>query len=145
SAVLRGPRGGRTMRRAALALALVALGPSAARAQAAAGTQTAPASAPAASSPATATAPTPPAALGRYLEGFGRTPDQEATFNEVSRVIEAYERESREFEQDIRASLTRAYQTRRDSLANSYETQISQLEIQERRERLDAIAQFEEF
>lgn len=129
------------MRRAALALALVALAPTASRAQA--GKPPAQAAPP----PAAASGAQGPAAAaqGRYLEGFGKTPAQEATLVEVSRVIEAYERESLEFQEDIRRHLTRTYQTRRDGLSGSYERQITQLEIQERRERLDAIAQFEEF
>jgi len=122
------------MRRAVLALALAALAPAAASA-----------SGPAAAAPAARDAGSGAPGSGRYLEGFGRTAAQEATLAEVGRVIEAYERESLEFHQEIRGHLTRTYQARRDTLAGGYEKQISQLEIQERRERLDAIAQFEEF
>jgi cellulose synthase operon protein C len=92
---------------------------------------------------AAAAQPRPP--QGRYLEGMGRTPEEEALLRDVSEALEAYERESREFRREVQLLVERKYEEKRDALAASYEKAISERELAERKERLDAIARFEEF
>lgn len=81
----------------------------------------------------------------RYFEGMGRTPEEQAKLEELSRAIELYEAESREFKREVQLLVEKKYEEKRNTLANSYEKAIRDLEVLERRERLDAIAQFEEF
>lgn len=81
----------------------------------------------------------------RYLEGLGRTPDQQAQLEEISRALELYEAESKEFKREVQLLVEKKYEEKRNTLANSYEKAIRDLEVLERRERLDAIAAFEEF
>jgi TolA-binding protein len=117
--------------------------------------QTAPAgTAPAGDAPAAAAAAepgsvAPPAApakpKGRYFDGMGRTAEEERTLEEISRAIESYEAEAREFRKEVQLLVEKKYEEKRTVLANSYEKAIRDLEIVERKERLDAIAQFEEF
>jgi tetratricopeptide (TPR) repeat protein len=89
--------------------------------------------------------PAPEAPKSRYLEGMGRTPEEEALLQEFSRALETYEQESREFRREVQLLVERKYEEKRSGLAASYEKAISELEIKERKERLDAIARFEEF
>lgn len=81
----------------------------------------------------------------RYFEGMGKTPEQTAVLEELSRAIESYEIESREFKREVQLLVEKKYEDKRNTLANSYEKAIRDLEVLERRERLDAIAAFEEF
>ncbi len=90
-----------------------------------------------------AEAPAPPPSP--YLQGLGRTPQEEALFQEVSRALELYESESREFDREVQELVERRYEQKRGALAASYEKRIKDLEAQERQERLDAIARFEAF
>ena len=80
----------------------------------------------------------------RYLEGLG-TPDQAQVLEELSRAIEEYEQESKDFKREVQLLVEKKYEEKRNTLANSYEKAIRDLEVLERRERLDAIAAFEEF
>jgi TolA-binding protein len=89
--------------------------------------------------------PPPAAPKSRYLEGMGRTPEEEALLQEVSRALQTYEEESRDYRREVQLLVERKYEEKRSSLAASYEKAISDLEIKERKERLDAIARFEEF
>lgn len=82
---------------------------------------------------------------GRYLEGMGRTPSEARLLEEVSRALEEYENESRDFRREVQLLVEKKYEEKRNTLAQSYEKAIRDLEILERKERLDAIAQFEEF
>jgi TolA-binding protein len=132
----------------ALLITLLTLLPVAAAAQAPAAKDgsAAPPAAPAASAPPAASKPAPPKApQGRYLEGLGRTPEEEALLRDVSEALQAYEDESREYRREVQLLVERKYEEKRNSLAASYEKAISELEIAERKERLDAIARFEEF
>ncbi len=79
------------------------------------------------------------------MQGLGRTAEEEKLLDEISRVIEAYENESKEFKREVQQLVQRKYDEKRGSLAESYEKAIRDLEVIERKERLDAIAQFEEF
>ncbi|HZI11976.1 MAG TPA: tetratricopeptide repeat protein, partial [Myxococcus sp.] len=88
--------------------------------------------------------PGAPASPGR-LEGMGRTPEQEALLQDVSRALQTYEEESRDFGREVQLLVEKKYEQKRDALAGSYEKHLKDLEAQERRERLDAIARFEEF
>ncbi|MDY7229010.1 tetratricopeptide repeat protein [Hyalangium rubrum] len=121
-----------------LLLTLLTLTPLLAAAQQPAATQESAASLP---KPSSAPKPTP----GRYLEGMGRTPEEEALLQDISRAMQAYEEESREYRREVQLLVERKYEEKRNTLASSYEKAISDLELTERKERLDAIARFEEF
>ncbi len=77
--------------------------------------------------------------------GLGRTPEQEKLLEELSEAVQRYEEESREYKREIQLLIQKKYQDKRDRLADSYEKAISSMEVQERQERLEAIARFEEF
>ncbi|WP_224368734.1 tetratricopeptide repeat protein [Hyalangium versicolor] len=111
---------------------------------AAAGTSAAPA-------PTNESAPPPPAApepakqQSRYLEGLGRTPEEDALLRDISDALRNYEEESADFRREVQLLVERKYEEKRNGLGASYEKLIGELEIKERKERLDAIARFEEF
>ncbi len=81
----------------------------------------------------------------RYFEGHGDTEEEQALYEELSRAIEHYEAESREFRREVQLLIEKKYEEKRALLAGSYEQAIRDLEVLERKDRLDAIAQFEEF
>ncbi len=81
----------------------------------------------------------------RYFEGMGRTAAEVAQLEELSKTLQEYESESKEFKREVQLLVEKKYEEKRNTLANSYERAIRDLEVLERRERLDAIAQFEEF
>lgn len=81
----------------------------------------------------------------RYFQGMGRTPEEARLLEEISRSLESYEQESRDFRKEVQLLIEKKYEEKRNTLANSYERMIRDLEVLERKERLDAIAQFEEF
>jgi TolA-binding protein len=123
-----------------LAVALLAAGPAAAQETTAdAGTPPQAAGGDQASAPAEARPKT------RFFEGMGRSPQEQAQLEELSRAIEAYEEDAKEFRREIQLLVEKKYEGKRNTLANSYEKAIRDLEVLERRERLDAIAAFEEF
>ena len=79
------------------------------------------------------------------FEGLGRTPEQEKLLEELSEAVQRYEQESREYRLAVQRLIQKKYEERRGRLSESYEKAISELEAQERLERQDAIARFEEF
>src|SRR3954470_20774641 len=79
------------------------------------------------------------------FEGFGRTPEEEKLLDEISEAVREYEQESRDFRREIQLLVEKKYEEKRSTLAGSYEKAIRDLETLERKERLDAIARFEEF
>src|SRR5713101_7212062 len=81
----------------------------------------------------------------RYLQGLGRTPEEEKQLEEISRALESYEQDAKEFRRDVQVLVEKRYDEKRNGLGESYEKAIRDLEIVERQERLDAIAQFENF
>ncbi len=81
----------------------------------------------------------------RYLEGMGRTAEEKGLYEEISRALQAYEEESKDFRREVQLLVEKKYEEKRNTLAQSYELAIRDLEVMERKERLDAIAQFEEF
>lgn len=81
----------------------------------------------------------------RYFEGMGRTPEEQQQLEELSRALELYETESKDFKREVQLLVEKKYEEKRNTLSNSYEKAIRDLEVLERKERLDAIAQFEEF
>lgn len=81
----------------------------------------------------------------RYFEGMGRTPEEVKMLEELTAALKEYEDESREFKREVQLLVEKKYEEKRNFLANNYEKQIRDMEVQERKERLDAIAQFEEF
>src|SRR5688572_1098740 len=93
--------------------------------------------------PAEAAPAQPP--QSRYLDGMGRTPEEEARLRELSADLQRYEDEARDFRREVQLLVERKYEEKRSGLAASYEKVIGELEIKERKERLDAIARFEEF
>jgi TolA-binding protein len=106
---------------------------------------------------AAAAATTPPAADAKtdvhpgehqaagQFAGMGHTPQEQAELDELGQAISQYESESKDFRREIQQLVEKKYEDKRALLANSYEKSISDLEGVERRDRLDAIAQFEEF
>ncbi len=80
-----------------------------------------------------------------YLQGLGRTAEEEALLQEVSRALELYVSEAREFDREVQELVERRYEQKRGALASSYEKRIKDLEAQERRKRVGAIARFEAF
>ncbi|WP_257454266.1 tetratricopeptide repeat protein [Archangium lipolyticum] len=95
-------------------------------------------------SAARAPAPEQPRARSRF-EGLGRTPEQEKLLEELSEAVQRYEEESRAFRQEVQQLIERKYQQKRDQVSKSYEKAISELETQQRQDRQEAIARFEEF
>ncbi|MGQ0506654.1 MAG: tetratricopeptide repeat protein, partial [Myxococcaceae bacterium] len=85
------------------------------------------------------------AAKTRFLEHMGHTPEEEQQLEELSRALETYENESKDFQREVQLLVEKKYEEKRNGLADSYEKAIRDLEVIERKERLDAIAQFEEF
>jgi len=81
----------------------------------------------------------------KFLEGLGQTPQEQAQLEELSRAIENYEAETKDFKHEIQLLIEKKYEEKRNTLANSYEKALRDMEVLERKERLDAIAQFEEF
>ena len=58
--------------------------------------------------PPAAAAPAAPAP-SRYLEGMGRTPEDEALLREISEDLQTYENEAREFKREIHLLVERKY------------------------------------
>ena len=80
----------------------------------------------------------------RFFEGMGEG-DRRAALEELSHAIELYEAESKDFKREVQLLVEKKYEEKRGTLADSYEHAIRDLEVLERRERLDAIAAFVEF
>src|SRR5690606_21984501 len=93
----------------------------------------------------TEAAPDAQKAATHLLSGFGKTPEAQAVYDDWMQVLRRYEQESLEYGTEVQSFLERTYRQRRTALADAYEHRIQDLELKERRERLDAIAQFEEF
>jgi cellulose synthase operon protein C len=72
----------------------------------------------AAAQPPAATPP-PPKPQSRYMEGLGRTPEEEAMLQDVSEALRDYEEESREFRREIQLLVERKYEEKRSGLAAS--------------------------
>lgn len=77
--------------------------------------------------------------------GMGKDAAEQRQLDEMGRAIERYEEESKEYSRDVQELVEKRYQEKRARLAESYEKAIAELEVVERKERLDAIAEFEEF
>ncbi len=135
------------MRSLLLALALAQAAPAAPPAGEAA-TQPEGAAAPAATEAPPAEAPaakSPEQELREKRALKGRSPEEDEEAKVVSDAIGAYEEESRTFRKEVQLLIEKKYGEKRATLADSYERAISVLEVEERKERLDAIAMFEEF
>ena len=72
--------------------------------------------------------PTPAKPVTRYYEGMGRTPEQKRMLEEVSQALQTYEEESREFKREVQLLIEKKYEEKRNTLANSYEKAIRDLE-----------------
>jgi cellulose synthase operon protein C len=79
------------------------------------------------------------------LHGLGRTPEEQKQLDDMGRAMDSYETEAAEFRHDVQLLVQKKYEEKRSALGASYEKAIRDLEVLERKERLDAIAQFEEF
>ncbi|WNG49611.1 tetratricopeptide repeat protein [Archangium minus] len=77
--------------------------------------------------------------------GLGRTPEHEKLLEELSEAVQRYEEESRAYKREVQRLIEKKYRERRDRLSEAYEQTLSNLEVQERQERQEAIARFEEF
>ncbi len=64
---------------------------------------------------------------------------------ELASSIRVFEAEAKEYRREVRSLVEKKYEDKRRFLSNSYEQGIRDLEVHERKERQDAIAQFEEF
>ena len=109
----------------------------------------APASVPAAALPSTDekadVAPEAPTPKSNPFHGLGRRPEEQRQLDDIAHAIDSYEVEAQEFRRDVQLLVQKKYEEKRSALAASYEKAIRDLETIERKERLDAIAQFEEF
>ena len=76
---------------------------------------------------------------------MGRTPEEQKQLDDLQQMLRSYEDESRDFKRDVQLLVEKKYEEKRSDLAASYEKAIRDLEVNERKDRLDAIAQFEEF
>jgi len=76
---------------------------------------------------------------------MGRTPAEQQQLDELQEMLRSYEAESREFKHDVQLLVEKKYEEKRSDLSASYEKAIRDIEVNERKDRLDAIAQFEEF
>ena len=79
------------------------------------------------------------------LDGMGRTPEEQKQLDDLQEMLRSYEAESHDFKRDVQLLVEKKYEEKRSDLAASYEKAIRDLEVNERKDRLDAIAQFEEF
>ena len=79
------------------------------------------------------------------LDGLGRSPEEQKQLDDLQEMLRSYEAESQDFKRDVQLLVEKKYEEKRSDLAASYEKAIRDLEVIERKERLDAIAQFEEF
>src|SRR5450755_1717183 len=79
------------------------------------------------------------------LHGLGRTPEEQRQLDDMGRAMDSYEVEATEFRHDVQLLVQKKYEEKRSALGASYERAIRDLEVLQRKERLDAIAQFEEF
>jgi tetratricopeptide (TPR) repeat protein len=81
----------------------------------------------------------------QYLEGLGRSAQEERLLREVSDALKRYEDEAREFKHEVQTLIEKKFEQRRGTVAGSYDRAMRELEEKERKERLEAIAQFERF
>ncbi len=70
-------------------------------------------------------------------------PDQ--LVSEFEEQVRRYEAAARAFRNDVRRIVDQNYDRRRETIQQGYQSELDQLEEQERARRLDAIAKFEEF
>lgn len=75
----------------------------------------------------------------------GRDAVEDAEVRALVESMEAYEEESKLFKKEVQALIEKRYGQKRAQLAENYERLLGKLEQEERKERLDAIAMFEEF
>lgn len=87
----------------------------------------------------------PAAAQAPLLRGVGGTPDERRQYEAASDAYALYLGEGAEYREEIQALVRRRYEEKRALLAQSYEAAIREVEGVERKQREDAIAQFEEF
>ncbi|MBI5547356.1 MAG: tetratricopeptide repeat protein, partial [Deltaproteobacteria bacterium] len=81
----------------------------------------------------------------KLLEGYGRDGEEEQEYQELSDALREFEEQGKEYRKEIQLLIEKKYEEKRKGLEASYEKAISDIEVLERKERLDAIAMFEEF
>jgi tetratricopeptide (TPR) repeat protein len=79
------------------------------------------------------------------LEQFGKSAEEKEELKDLAATVKRYEEQSKEYRKEIQLLVEKKYRDKRDLLGQSYEKAIADLEVVQRQERLDAIAQFEEF
>ena len=67
---------------------------------------------------------------------MGRSPEEQKHLEEITEALKLYEEESREFKREVQLLVEKKYEEKRNTLANSYEKAIRDLEVLERKERL---------
>ena len=86
-----------------------------------------------------------PVGGARLFAGMGRTPEEQARLDAFGEAIARYEEESLAFQRAADELIETRFRDQRAALTERFEQQIRTLEVMERKERLDAIAEFEEF
>jgi TolA-binding protein len=81
----------------------------------------------------------------KLFEGYGADADEEAEYLDLSEAISDFEEQGKEFRREVQLLIEKKFDEKRRGLVASYEQKISEIEVLERKERLDAIAMFEEF
>lgn len=77
--------------------------------------------------------------------GKGKDAEEQKEYDDLSKALREYEEQGREFRKEVQLLIEKKYDEKKKGLEASYEKAISDIEILERKERLDAIAMFEEF
>jgi TolA-binding protein len=71
--------------------------------------------------------------------------EEEKEFNQLVESVKSYEAEAKEYRKEVQLLIEKKYDEKRRFLADNYEKAIRDLEVLQRKDRQDAIAQFEEF
>ncbi len=77
--------------------------------------------------------------------GRAATPASEQEIEELAGEVARFEELAKEYRDEVQALIRKKYEERRRFVADSYEKSIAGMESMERKERQDAIQQFEEF
>jgi TolA-binding protein len=71
--------------------------------------------------------------------------ERQAAAEQYAEAVRRFEEEAKEYRREVQTLVEKRYDERRRFLVDNYEHAIRDLEVRERKERHDAIAQFEEF
>ena len=73
----------------------------------------------------------------KFFLHISKDEQEKRLLEEVSQALATYEEESREFKREVQLLIEKKYEEKRNTLGNSYEKAIRDLEVLERKERLD--------